>query len=152
MAFKEFLQELYQPMGGVTVRAMFGGLGVFKDGLIFALGVDDVLYLKADAKTEPRFAAEKSAKFIYKGMKGRQIAMPYWRVPDRLYDDPDEFLAWSNAAFDVARQGAAEKAKGKRPAAKKAVAKKPPVPTKAHTIAKSKKAAVKTAAAKPRGR
>ena len=49
MAFKEFLEELFAPIGGVTVRRMFGGLGIFKDGVMFALVVDDVLYLKADA-------------------------------------------------------------------------------------------------------
>jgi DNA transformation protein len=47
MAFKEFLEELFAPVGGVTVRAMFGGLGVFKDAVMFALALDNVRYLRA---------------------------------------------------------------------------------------------------------
>jgi DNA transformation protein and related proteins len=118
MAFKQFLEELYAPMGGVTVHAMFGGLGVFKDATMFALAVEDVLYLRADASTEANYAQEQAPQFIYRGMKDREVAMPYWRLPERLYDDPDEFIVWANAAFDAAMRAAAEKAKGKRPANK----------------------------------
>jgi DNA transformation protein len=122
MAFKEFLEELYAPMRGVTVRAMFGGLGVFKDALIFGIVFDDVLYLRADDRNSARFAAERSPQFVYRGMKGRQIAMPYYRLPERLYDEPEEFVAWSEAAFEVAVRAAAEKAKGKKTARKRAAA------------------------------
>jgi DNA transformation protein len=118
MAFKEFVEELYAPMGGVTVRAMFGGLGVFKDAVMFALAVDDVLYLRADSASGVAFAKEKSPQFIYKGMTGREVAMPYWRLPDRLLDDPDDFLAWSETAFAAAMNAATVKAKGKKPTGK----------------------------------
>src|SRR6186713_1766057 len=103
MAFKEFLQELYQPMAGVTVRAMFGGLGVFKDGVMFGLGSSEgIYYLRADDKTVDRFVAEGSEPFVYGGMKDRIATMPYYRLPERLFDDTDEFLAWSEAAFAAA--------------------------------------------------
>ena len=118
MAFKQFLEELYAPMGGVTVRAMFGGLGVFKHATMFALAVDEVLYLRADASTEASYAREQVPQFVYRGMKGREVAMPYWQLPERLYDEPDEFIVWAKAAFDAAMRAAAEKAKGKRPARK----------------------------------
>ena len=145
MAFKEFLEELYGPMGGVSVRSMFGGLGVFKDAVMFGLAVDDVLYLRADEASAARFTTEKSAQFVYRGMKGREVAMPYWRLPDRLYDDPGEFTAWSEAAFAVAMRAATLKAKGKRPAAKKSA----PAKTAAKRPAAKKPAATKPAAKKP---
>jgi DNA transformation protein len=116
MAFKEFLEELYEPMGGVKVRAMFGGLGIFKDALIFGIVFDDALYLRADDDTVGRFAAESAQQFVYRGMNDREVAMPYYRLPERLYDDPEEFIVWSTAAFGVARRAAAEKAQRKRPA------------------------------------
>jgi DNA transformation protein len=125
MAFKEFLEELYEPMGGVTVRAMFGGLGIFKDALIFGIAFDDALYLRADEATAVRFAAESATQFVYRGMKGREIEMPYYRLPDRLYDEPDEFIAWSEAAFGVAQRAAREKAQRKKPARKAAASTKP---------------------------
>ena len=113
MAFKEFLEELFAPMGGVTVRSMFGGLGVFKDTVMFALALDDVLYLRADDDSEPRYAAEKSPQFVYRGMKGRDVPMPYWRLPERLYDEADEFTVWATAALEAARRAAVAKGKGK---------------------------------------
>jgi len=114
MAFKQFLEELYEPLGGVTVRSMFGGLGVFKQAVMFGLVFDDVLYLRADEATAGRYADERSPQFIYKGMKGREVTMPYYRLPDRLYDDADEFIAWSNAAFAAAMTAATLKVKGQK--------------------------------------
>jgi DNA transformation protein len=98
---------------------------------MFALALDDVLYMHADEDSEPRYAAEKAAQFVYRGMKGREVAMPYWRLPDRLYDEPDEFTVWATAAFETARRAAAQKGKGKpggkprKTVAKAAHAKKP---------------------------
>jgi DNA transformation protein len=141
MAFKEFLEELYAPMGGVTVRAMFGGLGVFKDAVMFALAVDDVLYLRADPTSGGVFASENAPQFIYKGMTGREVAMPYWRLPERLYDDPDDFIIWSETAFAVAMRAATVKAKGKKRPVKATTSAKKAAPSKA-------KPAKKTAPAK----
>ena len=47
--FHEFVIELFAPMGPVSVKRMFGGAGVFRDGLMFALIADDTLFLKTDA-------------------------------------------------------------------------------------------------------
>ena len=51
--FQDHLAELFAPLGGVVFRRMFGGVGVFRDGLMFALVADDVLYMKADDGDEP---------------------------------------------------------------------------------------------------
>jgi DNA transformation protein len=126
MAFREFLEELYAPMGDVRVRPMFGGLGIFKDDLMFALAFDDVLYLRADEATAARFAAENSSPFIYKGMKGREIETSYFRLPDRLYDEPDELIAWSETALGVAQRAAAEKAGPRKVSAPRKAARERP--------------------------
>ena len=56
--FHEFVMELFGPMGPVSVRRMFGGAGVFKDGLMFGLLADDVIYLKTDAALRAELEAE----------------------------------------------------------------------------------------------
>ena len=61
----EFLRELFAEFGPVTVRRMFSGAGVYADGVIIALVIGDVLYLKADAATSARFAAEGCGPFEY---------------------------------------------------------------------------------------
>ena len=97
----DHLAELFEPVGGVTIKRMFGGLGVFKSGLMFALVADDVLYFKADETTSPKFAAEGFGQWLYEG-RGKSVAMPYWQAPERLYDEPEDFAEWARDAFEVA--------------------------------------------------
>lgn len=118
--FQAFLEELFEPVGGVSFRKMFGGLGVFRDGLMFALVADDVLYLKADRSSSVAFAAEGCGPFVYDG-KHRPVAMQYWRLPERLYDDPDAFRQWALDAFAVAVAARAEKPGRKRGAGKRKI-------------------------------
>jgi DNA transformation protein len=123
-SFEDLLADLFAPLDGVSLRKMFGGIGVFKDAIMFGLVAQGVLYLRADATSEPQFAAEGVEQFLYTGMKGRTVAMQYFRLPERLYDEPDAFIAWSSVAFAVARRAAAEKTKGKKPAGKVAATSK----------------------------
>jgi len=125
--FQDQLEELFAPVGGVTLRKMFGGLGAFREGIVFAVVVADVLYLKVDDTTIPRFQAERSRPWTYEG-RGRTTTMPYWTVPERLFDEPDEFRDWALMAFDVAERSKKPKAKVTKKVAKpakKAAAKKP---------------------------
>ena len=69
---------------------MFSGAGVFADGLMIALVVDGVIYLKADDSIVPLFEREGLAPFSYKTRDGKRTLTSYWRMPERLYDDPDE--------------------------------------------------------------
>lgn len=110
--FRDLLVELFEPVGGVTFRKMFGGLGIFRQGLMFGLVADDTLYFKADDATSISFKAEGSGPFVYYG-KDRPVAMQYWRLPERLYDDPDEFRKWALDAFAVAERAREEKPKRK---------------------------------------
>ncbi len=116
MAFDdpESIRELFREFGTVSVRRMFGGHGVFVDGLMFALESDGELYLKADDLTIPKLAAENSQPFVYKA-KGRQIALSYWKLPERLYDEPEEFAGFAREALGAAQRAAGDK---KKPAAK----------------------------------
>ena len=111
---EDLVVELMEPLGGVSIRRMFGGRGVFKDGLMFALlSSRGIFYLKADERTGPDFEREGCEQFAAH-MKGRKAAMPYWRVPERLFDEPDEFAEWARAAFE-----AAVRAKTAKPAGRK---------------------------------
>ena len=111
--FREFLRELTEPLGGVTFRKMFGGLSIYQEGIVFALEIDGSLYFKVDDETRDRFVAEECPQFEYTTKDGRTAQMPYWRAPERLYDEPDEFLDWCRAAVAVARRNEAAKAEEK---------------------------------------
>ena len=55
--FHDLLVDLFETVGKVGFRKMFGGLGVFRHGLMFALVADDTLYLKADETSAIAFKA-----------------------------------------------------------------------------------------------
>lgn len=100
--FTTFVQELFAPLGGVSLRPMFGGTGVYSKGLMFGLIADDTVYLKADAESKKAFEARGCGPFVYDG-KGKPVAMSYWKLPPELIDNADEALAWARTALDVAR-------------------------------------------------
>lgn len=104
--FAAMLQDALAPLGRISVRAMFGGAGVYCDGVIIGLVDDDVLYLKADGASKAAFEAEGCGPFIYEG-KGKPMAMSYWRLPERLLDEPDELIAWARTARTVSLRAAA---------------------------------------------
>jgi DNA transformation protein len=110
--FLEFVKEQMTGFSPVSVRRMFGGAGVFREGLMFALIADEVLYFKADEDPEGDFKAEGLAPFTYQTKRNPRTVMSYWRAPERCLDDPDEMTDWCRNAYAVALKSA--KAKKKR--------------------------------------
>jgi DNA transformation protein len=99
--FQNFLEDLFAPLGGVRFRRMFSGLGIYRDGVMFALVASDVLYLKVDDTTRGAFENEGCVPFRYEA-RGKSVTMSYWRLPERLFDEPEEFRDWALAAVRVA--------------------------------------------------
>jgi DNA transformation protein and related proteins len=85
------IRELFSVFGPVEVRPMFGGAGIYAEGRMFALVSDGVIYLKADKHNAPAFEREQLAPFTYATRAGRRGVTSYRRMPDRLYDDPDDY-------------------------------------------------------------
>ena len=106
----DHVRELFTAFGPVTVKRMFGGAGIYAGPTMFAIAVDGVIYLKTDEQSVPAFKREGLAPFTYEAKKKR-IALSYWRIPDRLYDDPDELAQWSQEAVAAAQRTAAGKAR-----------------------------------------
>ncbi|HEX8167851.1 MAG TPA: TfoX/Sxy family protein [Beijerinckiaceae bacterium] len=105
------IRDFFAALGPVRVRRMFGGQGVYRDGLMFALEAQGELFLKADDETAAAFAEAGSSRFTYT-REGRETAMGYWRLPDAALDDPDEAARWGRLALEAARRAAKGKAKG----------------------------------------
>jgi DNA transformation protein and related proteins len=103
-----FIHELFAPFGPVTVRRMFGGAGVWSHGLMFALVFDGALFLRVDDTSIPDFEREGSAPFVYTRAKssGRvgRASLSYWRLPERLYDEPEELAIWAGRARAIAER------------------------------------------------
>ncbi len=97
------IRDLFAPLGPVSIRRMFGGAGVYLDGLIVAIVVSHELYLKVDDVTREAFRAAGSTPFTYVA-KGRAVTLPYWSLPDEAYEAPDLFRPWGEHALAAARR------------------------------------------------
>jgi DNA transformation protein and related proteins len=100
--------ELLAPLGAVRARRMFGGHGLYKDDLFFALIANEGLYLKVDAETQPAFAAAGCAPFVYSG-KGKPISLSYWTVPADAMESPALMQPWARQALTAALRARAAK-------------------------------------------
>ena len=100
-AYRDFVLGQLAAAGPVSPRAMFGGVGLYLDGLFFALIDDDTLYFKADDATRKRYEAAGSQPFCPDPRRPEQ-AMGYWQVPAEVLEDPEELVAWAREAAGVA--------------------------------------------------
>src|SRR4051812_31835866 len=110
----DIIRELFQDFGPVDARRMFGGVGVFVEGLIALVTSDDLVHLNADDATIPAFRQEGLKPFSYSTSTGDHTLTSYWRIPDRLYDDPAELARWARDAHGAAVRKAAAKPRPRR--------------------------------------
>jgi len=115
------LKELFEPFGAVTVKRMFGGHGVYAEGLFFAVESGGEVFLKVDAQSQPDFSTAGSSPFIYVA-KGKPMTTSYWRLPAIAHDEADELIRWAALGLEAARRAAEAKAKPKAGARKQAKA------------------------------
>jgi len=99
------IKDMFSIFGPVDVRRMFGGAGIYADGTMFAILADGVIYLKADPGNSASFDRENLEPFTYATKDGKRGVMSYRRMPDRLYDDPQELAIWTREALAAARRG-----------------------------------------------
>ncbi|MEO3387374.1 TfoX/Sxy family protein [Mesorhizobium sp. CAU 1741] len=101
------IADLFAGLGHVTIKRMFGGKGIYHDGVIIALEIGGDIMLKADAISAPEFAAAGSTQWVYEGQSRKgPVAMPYWSIPDTALDDPDEMAVWARKAFEASLRSA----------------------------------------------
>jgi DNA transformation protein len=93
--------DLLDPFGPCEARRMFGGFGIFHQGLMFGLIADGSLYLKADTETRGLFTAEGSVPFSYYKQE-KEYRLSYYLAPEEFFEDSDACLRWAGLAFDAA--------------------------------------------------
>lgn len=101
-SYLEFIREQLAPVGEVVIRKMFGGAGVYCDGAMFGLVLDETLYFRGDDASQAKFEDAGCERFIYARPPRKPVAMPYWVVPEHLFEDQDEMSAWARDAIAIA--------------------------------------------------
>jgi DNA transformation protein len=100
-SFHEFALEQLARVLPVSSRRMFGGVGIYSDGLFFALMDADTLYLKVDDSNRADFEARGLGPFMPYGSDGPP--MQYYPVPADVLEDRDLLDVWTKKALDVAQ-------------------------------------------------
>jgi DNA transformation protein len=100
--FRAFVLDQFDELGEVMPRAMFGGVGLYRRGLFVVIFAGDVLYLKADDLTRPRFEAAGSSPF--KPYANRAGTMQYYSVPVDVLENATELARWGREAVATANR------------------------------------------------
>lgn len=104
--FLDHVIEVLGTSGDVRSRRMFGGVGLFRDGLMFALIADDTLFLKADSHSRHAFESLGLEPFQYEKRSGK-VKLSYFTAPEEIFEDDEQARLWAHRAFDAAlRTGA----------------------------------------------
>jgi DNA transformation protein len=108
--------EMLRAFGAVTARRMFGGWGLYHQGVFFALVFDDVLYLKADEENRADFEALGLEPFVFESKKSAEtILTSYRRAPDEALESREVMARWARSALGAAlRKEKARKTRGRR--------------------------------------
>jgi DNA transformation protein len=117
--FANHCMELLVPLGPVLARRMFGGFGLYVDGLFLAIISRGELYLKADALSQSRYVDAGCEPFRYSksGKDGRQevASLNYFRPPEETIESPALMLPWGRLAMEAALRSANAKPKASTP-------------------------------------
>jgi DNA transformation protein len=109
--FVDHVVELMQPAVAAKAKRMFGGHGVFDDERMFALIVDDVLYLRCGESNRAAFDRLDLPPFDYARANGRRAVMSYRRAPDEALESPAAMHEWAREALAAARVAPRRRAK-----------------------------------------
>jgi len=107
--FANFLREQLSPLGHLTMRRMFGKTGVFCEGVMFGMITANTLYLRVDELNRSHFKEAAAYPPLNYLKQGSAIDLSFWRVPERLLDERDEFVSWARAALAAAHRVAANR-------------------------------------------
>ena len=96
------IEELFETLGQISIRKLFGGKGIYCDSVIVAVVVRGELMLKGDGEIAAEYEAAGGRHWTYVNKRhGREVAMPYWTAPESALDDPEEMAAWARKAYEA---------------------------------------------------
>jgi DNA transformation protein len=108
-SYKAFILEQLAPWGGVTAKAMFGGLGLYREGIFFGLMAEDTLYFRVDDLNRADY--ESAGMEPFRPYGDASYSMQYYQLPADVLEDRGLLRAWAEKAVAAARR----KAQGKGP-------------------------------------
>ena len=101
--FLEYVLDQLSAWGEIDARKMFGGAGLFRDGKMFGLVADDVVYLKVDETNRDKFVEAESAPF--KPFPDRPAMLSYFEIPPDILENPEKSMEWARESLAIQKKG-----------------------------------------------
>lgn len=99
--FLEWVTGQLAGLGAISARAMFGGHGLYCNGLFIAIVTGERLYFKADTQSQARFEACGLRRFQHT-VRGKPVQLMYYEAPAEAYDDAQVMSDWGQLALVAA--------------------------------------------------
>ena len=119
--FVDFVRDQLQPWASVTAQRMFGGFGLYRGAVMFAIVAGDTLYFRTDDGNRARYEGAAMSPFRYE-RSGRRVALRYHEVPAVVLEKPDELVDWAAGAYAAALRSAAPRHRRGKPRYRRPVA------------------------------
>ena len=102
--FVDYVIDQFAAWDNISVRKMFGGAGLYCDGMMFGLIADDVVYLKVDDSNQEDFVKAGSSAFNPYPDKTKTAVMSYYEIPADVLENPDELAKWAQCSLSIAKR------------------------------------------------
>ena len=100
--YREYVIDQLAGLGHVVVKRMFGGAGLYRDGVFFGLIDDDTVYLRVDDTTRPDFVARGQPALRPVRSQPNKVSENYFQVPPDVLEDAEQFVVWTRRAISAA--------------------------------------------------
>ena len=101
--YLDYILDLLSICENITSRKMFGGYGIYRNGIIFAIIIDNELYFKVDESNIDEYKNLNSEPFTFNS-KGKKISMSYWKLPEEVMEDEDLLLKFMDLSYEASIQ------------------------------------------------
>jgi DNA transformation protein len=122
--YRDYVADQLAGLGELVIKRMFGGVGLWADGVMFGVVDEDAVFLRVDDETRPEFVARKMPALRPVKSDPKKVSQNYYQLPGDVLDDSEEMVVWAKRAMRAARSPTAAAAKKK--AARKVAPKKAP--------------------------
>lgn len=95
------MEHFFKNIPGFKSRAMFGGHGLYKHGVIFGIIAEGSIYFKVDATNLNEYEAAGSEPFTYIGASGKPVSMSYWKVPEPVLNNEKLLMKWIHKSLNI---------------------------------------------------
>ncbi len=100
--YLDYIMDQLSAFGNVETKKMFGGIGFFMEGTMFAMIGYDAFRMRVDESNQQDYEAY-GMEPVYGASK--KIGLPYWEVPLEILEDSDQLKEWASKALDAAKRG-----------------------------------------------